>query len=96
MRLDEKLDRAVGGKAAKVLAKLGLETVDDLLRHYPRRYADRGELTDLATLEVGDDVTVMAEVARASSRRMKTRRGSVVEVTVPGNGIHGPAGLSAY
>ncbi len=82
MRLDEKLDRAVGGKAAKVLAKLGLETVDDLLRHYPRRYADRGELTDLATLEVGDDVTVMAEVARASSRRMKTRRGSVVEVTV--------------
>jgi ATP-dependent DNA helicase RecG len=81
-RLDEKLDRAVGGKAAKVLAKLGLETVDDLLRHYPRRYADRGELTDLATLEVGDDVTVMAEVARASSRRMKTRRGSVVEVTV--------------
>ncbi len=47
------------------------------LRHYPRRYADRGELTDLASLEVGDDVTVIAEVARASSRRMKTRRGSV-------------------
>jgi ATP-dependent DNA helicase RecG len=81
-RLDEPLHRVVGGKAAKVLAKLGLETVDDLVRHYPRRYADRGELTDLASLQVGDDVTVLAEVARASSRSMKTRRGSVLEVTV--------------
>ena len=29
---------------------LGLQTVGDLLRHYPRRYAERGELTDLASL----------------------------------------------
>ena len=29
-------------------------TVGDLLRHYPRRYAERGELTDLASLQLGE------------------------------------------
>ena len=28
----------------------GLRTAGDLLRHYPRRYYTRGELTDLASL----------------------------------------------
>ena len=41
----------VGGKAAAVLEKaFGIHTAGDLLRHYPRRYYERGELTDLAEL----------------------------------------------
>ena len=40
----------LGGATAKKLDDhLGLRTVDDLLRHYPRRYAARGELTDRST-----------------------------------------------
>lgn len=46
-RLAEPLTRAVGTRSAGPLAKLGLETVGDLLRHYPRRYGDPGRLTDL-------------------------------------------------
>ena len=42
----------VGGKAAKALGTLGITTLEDLLAHYPRRYADRGELTDLSSLRV--------------------------------------------
>ena len=35
----------VGDKTAKVLEKgLGLRTCGDLLRHYPRRYVERGVL----------------------------------------------------
>ena len=37
--------------------------VGDLLRHYPRRYAELGKLTDLSGLEVGQHVTIMARVA---------------------------------
>ena len=37
-------------------------TLGELLRHYPRRLAERGELTDLTTLSEGEDVTVMADV----------------------------------
>lgn len=62
--------------------KLDLHTVGDLLRHYPRRYAERGELTDLARLRDGEHVTVLAEVARVSTRAMRQRRGRLLEVTV--------------
>ena len=54
----------------------------DLLRHYPRRYETRGELTDLASLRDGEYVTVQAEVAKVTSRPMRNRRGSIFEATV--------------
>jgi ATP-dependent DNA helicase RecG len=81
--LDESLRDVLGGKAAKKLDEaFGLRTTGDLLRHYPRRYAQRGELTDLAALRDGEHVTVFAQVARVSSRRMRNRRGQLLEVTV--------------
>lgn len=72
-----------GGKTAKALRDgLGIETVDDLVRHYPRRYIDPGELTDLDSLQVGEHVTVLAEVVSATNRRMQQRKGTVTEVVV--------------
>ena len=77
------LDRAVGAKAAKALNDaFGLQTAGDLLRHYPRRYATRGELTDLASLREGEHVTVLAKVAFSQRRLNGTRRGQRLEVTV--------------
>jgi ATP-dependent DNA helicase RecG len=81
--LDEPLHSLVGDRTAKVLAKsLDLHTVSDLLRHYPRRYAERGELTNLDELRIDEHVTVMAEVAKVTKRKMRQRRGSIVEVVV--------------
>ena len=81
--MDAKLEEVVGDKTATVLEKaLGLRTVGDLLRHYPRRYAERGELTDLRDLTPGEDVTVVAKVAKVSRRQMRARRGSLVEVEI--------------
>jgi len=73
----------LGGKTATVLAEqLGISTVDDLLAHYPRRYAERGELTDLASLRVGDEVTIVAQVRSVNQRRMRNRRGTLTDVVV--------------
>ena len=70
-------------RAAKVLSRgLGLETVGDLLGHYPRRYDERGELTELAQLKIGEEVTVMAEIAKVTPRFSNTGRGSRTEVEV--------------
>src|SRR5512132_1230544 len=81
--LDEPLRDVVGGKAAARAEKaLGLRTTGDLLRHYPRRYAQRGELTDLASLRDGEHVTVFAQVAAVHKRRMRYRKGDLLEVTV--------------
>ncbi len=61
--LREPLIRALGPKNGKALESVfGLQTVGDLLRHYPRRYYSRGELTDLSSLRDGDHVTVLARV----------------------------------
>ena len=45
---NEPLTKTLGRQTANALATgLDVHTVCDLLRHYPRRYAERGELTDL-------------------------------------------------
>ncbi|MGQ0631706.1 MAG: ATP-dependent DNA helicase RecG [Sporichthyaceae bacterium] len=81
--LGESVHRVVGDATAKKLAKsLQIHTVGDLLRHYPRRYERRGELTALGGLEVGADVTVQAEVKSAVTRAMKARKGVIREVIV--------------
>ncbi|MEB3366795.1 ATP-dependent DNA helicase RecG [Saccharopolyspora mangrovi] len=81
--LDAKLDRLLGAKTGKALeSALGLVTVGDLLRHYPRRYAERGELTAIAGLELGEHATVLAKVERVTKRTMKSRRGTIVEARI--------------
>jgi ATP-dependent DNA helicase RecG len=80
-QLDERLVKVLGDRTAKALEKgLGLRTVGDLMRHYPRRYAERGELTNFASLNEGELVTVVADVSKVVVRPLRNRRGSMLEV----------------
>ena len=80
---DRPLRAVVGATTANKLSKkLDIHTVGELLQHYPRRYMRRGELTDLAALVNGEDVTIMAEVISVATRDMKYRKGTVTEVVV--------------
>ena len=75
---DTKLDRVLGAKTGRALeSALGLSTVGDLLRHYPRRYAERGELT------VDHEVVGLSGVAPAWTRQAQGRadRRLVVDLT---------------
>ncbi len=70
--LDARLSAAVGDRTAKALAShLGLHTVGDLLRHYPRRYVERGRLTAFLDLVEGEHATVFAEVERTATRQIR-------------------------
>ena len=69
------LRSALDGRSVKALEALGITTVEQLLTHYPRRYEERGKLTDLAALRVGDRVTVLARVAEVSTRTLPRRGG---------------------
>jgi ATP-dependent DNA helicase RecG len=64
--LDAPLSRVVGRSAVKLERHLGLRTVEDLLRHYPRRWARRGELTDLRDLRPGEFATIYARIESVS------------------------------
>ncbi|MGH3787754.1 MAG: ATP-dependent DNA helicase RecG [Pseudonocardiaceae bacterium] len=81
--MDDPLDRVIDAKAAALLAgQLDVHTVGDLLRHYPRRYADQGQLTPIAGLVAGEDVTVVAEVRGCSSRRMQQKKGTIQHAVI--------------
>ena len=81
--LDAKLANALGGRTAAALEKgLGLRTIGDLISHYPRRYARRGELTALNELPMDENVTIVAEVIEVRDRPMRNRGGSILEVRI--------------
>jgi ATP-dependent DNA helicase RecG len=60
---------------------LGIHTVGQLLRHYPRRYIDRSATEPIRSLRIGQDVTVIANVKRVV-KRLTRRRQSMVTVTI--------------
>ena len=81
--LDEPLKKLVGGPSAKALADhLDLHTAGDLLHHYPRRYAERGELTSLDDLVLDEHVTVMARIEESRVIPFQGRKGDRLEVVV--------------
>ncbi len=83
VNLREPLRGVVGGGTATALADhLDLHTVGDLLRHYPRRYVERGVLTRLDSLRLDEHVTVLGQVAKVSLRSMKNRGGQLLEVVI--------------
>lgn len=81
--LESKLSSVIGDRTAKVLADtFDIRTVGDLMRHYPRRYLVRGELSDISELVEGDEVTILAEVLSSTNRPLRGRKGSIFEVVV--------------
>ena len=79
--LTDRLKGIIGDRTADALnAVFGMSTVEDLLRHYPRRYVVRGEFSDISSLIEGDEVTVLAEIAAVKTRRANGR--NILEVNV--------------
>jgi ATP-dependent DNA helicase RecG len=72
--MERKLRDFLGAKTAKTFAEvLEIETVGELLRHYPRRYLKKGELTPFDELEVGDQATVNGRVKKVTARSLDSK-----------------------
>lgn len=81
--LDQPLARLLGRTTADQLARqLSVSTIGQLLDHFPRRYMPRGELTPFSELRIDQQVTIVAEVVHASTRQMRSRRGSITDVVI--------------
>jgi ATP-dependent DNA helicase RecG len=72
--------RGVGPRSAEKLAALGIETVQDVLFHLPRRYEDRTRVTPVGTLRCGDQALIEVEVDLAEVRYGR-RRSLLVRVS---------------
>ena len=62
----------VGPKHGQTLKRLGLETLEDMLYFFPRRYDDYSELKTINRLEYGEQVTVIGTVQSASTRNWQS------------------------
>ena len=69
----------VGPKHGKTLERLGLETLEDMLYFFPRRYDDYSQLKPINRLEYGEQVTVIGTVQSASNRKVRNGRVNITE-----------------
>jgi ATP-dependent DNA helicase RecG len=58
--------KGVGAAATRDLSELGVDTVLDLLTHYPRRYIDGTRLVPIADLSPGDKTSILGAVTKVS------------------------------
>ncbi|MFJ2663870.1 ATP-dependent DNA helicase RecG [Nocardia fluminea] len=79
--LSDRLDHVLGVKAADRLTEsFDMTTVEDLLRHYPVRYATQGQPLTEEEPEEGAHITVIGRITKTELRPMKNRRGSLLKV----------------
>jgi ATP-dependent DNA helicase RecG len=68
--------KGVGPRQAKRLARLGVQSIRDCLYLFPRRHDDYTQLKPINRLEYGEEVTIIARVWDAGTR--KTRGGGSI------------------
>jgi ATP-dependent DNA helicase RecG len=83
MKLTDKVSvlNGVGDVVAKRLARLGIETIQDLLLHYPRRWEDYSQVTAISQTKPGE-IAVVAELNSIATRRSFRRRLTITEAVI--------------
>jgi ATP-dependent DNA helicase RecG len=71
----------VGKQLAEKLARLGIATVGDLIRHYPRRYDDFSKIIPIRLMRPGN-VTFKGEIERVASRYARARKLHLTEAII--------------
>ncbi len=78
--------RGVGLERAKKLSKLGIATLEDLVRHVPREHDDRSQTTPIGSLEAEMKATVRGRVVSMRQRRFGGGRAKSVITATIGDG----------
>ena len=74
--------RGIGPKLAEAAGRIGLETLGDLVEHFPHSYRDRASAVRIADLKLAQEATIVVEVRSARLRPTRRRGLSIVEATV--------------
>jgi ATP-dependent DNA helicase RecG len=72
----------VGPRHAQTLSRLGLNSLGDMLYHFPRRYDDYSQLKPINRLWYGEEVTIIGTVQSVSARPIRGGKAQLVEAVV--------------
>ncbi|MFA4889439.1 MAG: ATP-dependent DNA helicase RecG [Candidatus Omnitrophota bacterium] len=73
----------IGPKRAGQFCLLGINTIEDLLYYFPRRYEDRANFTPISRLQDGLAQTIKATVVARGAHQSFRRRGfNIIEIAV--------------
>ncbi len=72
MNLDESIQyiKGVGPKLGQLLARKGIETIEDAIYYLPRAYEDRRRITPIRDVQPKQVVTVYGKVVSSRATRM--------------------------
>ncbi|MFC1618598.1 ATP-dependent DNA helicase RecG [Candidatus Neomarinimicrobiota bacterium] len=66
--------KGIGPVRAEVLKDVGVETVEDLLYYFPRRYLDRRNVSRISDLKIGQEATILAKVVGQGMKFARRRK----------------------
>lgn len=71
MRYNDSIDvlKGIGEKTKKAFQRIGIETIQDLLEHYPRGYEEFGMPVCISQITEGDTVTIEASLVKSPSSK---------------------------
>lgn len=72
--------KGIGKRIAHALAKLGINTLQDILFHLPLRYQDRTHITPIGDLRIGDEAVLQATIT-SQQQLYKPRLQLITQIT---------------
>lgn len=80
--IDVKFVKGVGPYVAGLLNKAGVETIEDLLHYFPRKYLDYNQRLKIRELQVGQEATIIGHIHAVNAYNTRNKNLSIVSVTV--------------
>ena len=84
LAFSDPITKIVGTKAyySKRLNNLGIQTVEDLLYHFPHRYEDFSQFKTISAIQAGETITTRGKVCSIKTSRTWKRRMTITEAFI--------------
>jgi len=82
LKKDVKYIKGVGPNRVKVLNKLGINSLKDLITYFPRAYEDRSQIKSICDIQDGEKATIEATIVQGVTTRMLMKRRSIAKAVI--------------
>ena len=74
LNTDIKFLKGVGPQRANILYQNNINTINDLIKYFPRKYLDRTNIQRISKVKIGETAVIVVKIKNFSIRRTKTKK----------------------